>query len=199
MYFQYPALHHGALAFVSRDTLWISSDRGDSLRMLLPEPMLGVTSPHFSPDGQMLAFVSDKDLYHISIEGGMPERLTFYGSSVELLGWKDDKNLWYFKSPAIENVFLDPKKRYFVSFTMTSFMGDFTKINKNVKDAAIIIKTDNGDVKIRFPEDYDGKTQKIMMPIEEKNRRVESIMILGDWTRGIEMLGLDDVKIISYE
>ena len=113
--------------------------------------------------------------------------------------FKDDKNLWYFKSPAIENVFLDPKKRYFISFTMTSFMGDFTKINKNVKDAAIIIKTDKGDVKIRFPEDYDGKTQKIMMPIEEKNRRVESIMILGDWTRGIEMLGLDDVKIISYE
>ena len=113
--------------------------------------------------------------------------------------FKDDKNLWYFKSPAIENVFLDYKKRYFISFTMTSFMGDFTKINKNVKDAAIIIKTDKGDVKIRFPEDYDGKTQKIMMPIEEKNRRVESIMILGDWTRGIEMLGLDDVKIISYE
>ena len=113
--------------------------------------------------------------------------------------FKDDKNLWYFKSPAIENVFLDPKKRYFISFTMTSFMGDFTKINKNAKDAAIIIKTDKGDTKIKFPEDYDGKTQKIMMPIEEKNRRVESIMILGDWTRGIEMLGLDDVKIISYE
>ena len=113
--------------------------------------------------------------------------------------FKDDKNLWYFKSPAIENVFLDPKKRYFISFTMTSFMGDFTKINKNVKDAAIIIKTDKGDVAIKFPEDYDGKTQKVMMPIEEKNRRVESIMILGDWTRGIEMLGLDDVKIISYE
>jgi len=117
--------------------------------------------------------------------------------------FKDDKNLWYFKSPAIENVFLDPKKRYFISFTMTSFMGDFTKINKNAKDAAIIIQTDKGDVPIRFPEDYDGKTQKVMMPIEEKNRisitRVESIMILGDWTRGIEMLGLDDVKIISYE
>ena len=113
--------------------------------------------------------------------------------------FKDDKNLWYFKSPAIENVFLDPKKRYFISFTMTCFMGDFTKINKNAKDAAIIIKTDKGDIPIKFPEDYDGKTQKIMMPIEEKNRRVESIMILGDWTRGIEMLGLDDVKIISYE
>ncbi len=113
--------------------------------------------------------------------------------------FKDDKNLWYFKSPAIENVFLDHKKRYFISFTMTSFMGDFTKINKNVKDAAIIIKTDKGDVPIRFPQDYDGKTQKIMMPIEEKNRHVESIMILGDWTRGIEMLGLDDVKILSYE
>ncbi len=98
MYFQYPTLHQGALAFVSRDTLWISSDRGDSLRMLLPEPMLGVTSPHFSPDGQMLAFVSDKDLYHISIEGGTPERLTFYGSSVELLGWKDGKNLWVLTS-----------------------------------------------------------------------------------------------------
>ena len=113
--------------------------------------------------------------------------------------FKDDKNLWYFKSPAIENVFLDPKKRYFISFTMTSFMGDFTKINKNVKDAAIIIKTYKGDTKIKFQENYDGKTQKIMMPIEEKNQRVESIMILGDWTRGIEMLGLDDVKIISYE
>jgi len=113
--------------------------------------------------------------------------------------FKDDKNLWYFKSPAIENVFLDPKKRYFISFTMTSFMGDFTKINKNVKDAAIIIQTDKGDVPIRFPQDYDGKTQKVMMPIEEKNIHVESIMILGDWTRGTEMLGLDDVKIISYE
>jgi hypothetical protein len=112
---------------------------------------------------------------------------------------KDDKNLWYFKSPAIENVFLDQKKRYFISFTMTSFMGDFTKINTNVKDAAIIIQTDKGDVPIKFKEDYDGKTQKIMMPIEEKNQRVESIMILGDWTRGTEMIGLDDVKIISYE
>jgi tricorn protease len=96
MYFQYPALHQGALAFVSRDNLWISNS--DVPRMLLSEPMTGVMNPHFSPDGQMLAFVSDKDFYRISIDGGLPERLTFYGSSVELLGWKDDQNLWVLTS-----------------------------------------------------------------------------------------------------
>ncbi len=99
MYFQYPALHQGLLAFVSRDTLWISNDTGDHPpRMLLPQPMPTIMSPHFSPDGQTLAFVSDKDLYQISIHGGMPERLTFYGSSVELLGWKDAQNLWVLTS-----------------------------------------------------------------------------------------------------
>ena len=35
--------------------------------------------------------------------------------------FKDDKNLWYFKSPAIENVFLDPKKRYFISFNISVY------------------------------------------------------------------------------
>jgi tricorn protease len=96
MYFQYPALHHGALAFVSRDTLWISN--GATPRMLLPQPMPGLMNPRFSPDGQTLAFVSDKDLYRISIDGGLPERLTFYGSGVELLGWKDDQTLWVLTS-----------------------------------------------------------------------------------------------------
>lgn len=43
---------------------------------------------------------------------------------------KDDKNLWYFKSPPIKLIYDKTNgKPVLLTFTMTSFMGDFNKLN----------------------------------------------------------------------
>ena len=123
---------------------------------------------------------------------------------------KDDKNLWYFKSPQIK-LTLDSKKPMLLTFTLTSFMGDFRNLNRC---SALIKIIDVNGVIIYYPymTKYDGNMVSFNVPLkselwynEDANKDVNfdtifenefKIEILGDWTQGVEVIGLDNVRII---
>ncbi len=126
---------------------------------------------------------------------------------------KDDKNLWYFKSPPIKLTLGKPdkKKPLLLTFTLTSFVGDFRNLNRC--SALIKIKDSTGET-IFYPyvKKYDGNMVSFNVPLrndlwynEDVNKFVDfdtifegafKIEILGDWTRGGEVIGLDNVQII---
>jgi hypothetical protein len=126
---------------------------------------------------------------------------------------KDDKNLWYFKSPPIKLI-IDKhinKKPTLLTFTLTSFMGDFRYLNRC---SALIKIIDTKDNIIYYPyiTKYDGNMVTFNIPLrndlwynEDVNMGVNfetifhdvfEIEILGDWTQGIEVIGLDNVRIV---
>ena len=125
---------------------------------------------------------------------------------------KDDKNLWYFKSPSIKLTLGKPgnKKPMMLTFTLTSFVGDFRHLNRC--SALIKIKDSKGET-IFYPyvKKYDGNMVSFNVPLrndlwysEDVNKVVDfdtifegafKIEILGDWTRGVEVIGLDNVII----
>ena len=139
---------------------------------------------------------------------------------------KNDKTLWYFRSPDIlineenklgalvqnKKILKIPK---LLTFTMTSFVGNFNKLNENV--ALVKIKNKNNCFVFKAPK-YDGKSLEFNVPFvnslwerehtftnkkavtqEELNDMFVgtfSIEILGDWTQGMEVVGLDNVIIM---
>jgi len=123
---------------------------------------------------------------------------------------KDDKNLWYFKSPPIK-ITLDKTtgKPVLLTFTLTSFMGDFRHLNRC--SALIKIKLINGNTfSYPYVVKYDGNMVSFNVPLRgelwyndaETKVNFDSIFdaefeieILGDWTRGVEVIGLDNVII----
>ena len=125
---------------------------------------------------------------------------------------KDDKNLWYFRSPPIKLTLGKPEKKkpMLLTFTMTSFMGDFRNLNRC---SALIKIIDAKDETIFYPyvKKYDGNMISFNVPLrndlwynEDVNKVVDfdtifegafEIEILGDWTRGVEVIGLDNVII----
>ena len=123
---------------------------------------------------------------------------------------KDDKNLWYFKSPPIK-ISHDKTtgKPVLLTFTLTSFMGDFRHLNRC--SALIKIKLTNGNTfSYPYVTNYDGNMVSFNVPLRgdlwynDAETKVNfdtifdaefEIEILGDWTRGVEVIGLDNVII----
>jgi len=124
---------------------------------------------------------------------------------------RDDKDLWYFVSPAIVLEF----RPTLLMFTMMSFSGDFKRLNR--VPALVRLRFHDGVV-AQFPvyQSYDGSSKTFNVPfIEElwnsyaaptidagpllKDRLYKHpfhLEILGDWTQGWETIGLDNVEII---
>ena len=125
---------------------------------------------------------------------------------------KDDKNLWYFKSPPIKLTLGKPvkKKPMLLTFTMTSFMGDFRHLNR-CSALIKIIDAKGGVIFYPYIKKYDGNMVSFNVPLRNDlwyNEDVQKgvnfdtifenafeIEILGDWTQGIEVIGLDNIII----
>ena len=122
---------------------------------------------------------------------------------------KDDKNLWYFKSPPIK-ITLDKTtvKPVLLTFTLTSFMGDFRRLNRC--SALIKIKSNGNTFLYPYITKYDGNMVSFNVPLRsdvwynEAETKVNfdtifdaefEIEILGDWTQGVEVIGLDNIVI----
>ena len=134
-----------------------------------------------------------------------------------------DKTLWYFESPPIT---LNPEQKVgtinsrnwrpvypsVLTFTMTSFVGDFKAKNSDLN----LVKLKNGANCITFkaPTDYNGEMRSFNVPFVSQLWRFDAtqeevtdnefkemfhgpfiIEILGDWTQGMEVIGLDNVII----
>ena len=132
---------------------------------------------------------------------------------------KDDRNLWFFSKHFPSNFSLSNASM--ISFTMSSFVGDFTNLNNPNSSVSAFVKLFNNitDEYIVFPvnhlvEKYDGKIKGFVIPLvnsvwlsgansmpicynefKEVLKNISRIDILGDWTRGNETIGLDNVKI----
>jgi len=88
-----PALSATKIAFSYAGDLWTANRDGSNPQRLTVGP--GVeTEPHFSPDGQTIAYSGDYDsnvdVYVIPTAGGQPRRLTWYPAADEVRGWSPD-------------------------------------------------------------------------------------------------------------
>ena len=93
-YLRYPHLHDDLVTFVAADDVWLAPlDGGRAWR--LTDDRSPVKNPRFSPDGSAVAWTSTRDghseAYVLDLEGGSPQRLTWWGSATtSVLGWTAD-------------------------------------------------------------------------------------------------------------
>ena len=94
-----PTLSATDIVFAYGDDLWrVSRDGGNAVRLTAgPGVKAG---PHFSPDGQTIAFTGEYDgklnVYVIPVTGGSPRRVTFHAGPDAVVGWTPDgKNILF--------------------------------------------------------------------------------------------------------
>ena len=88
-----PTLSDDYVVFIYANDLW-KADRngGEAIRLTSNEGAEG--SPHFSPDGSMIAFSAqyggNTDVYVVPAEGGSPQRVTWHPGADRVEGWTPD-------------------------------------------------------------------------------------------------------------
>ena len=90
------------IAFSHRGDIWISSIDGGKARRLTDHVSDDIR-PVFSPDGQYIAFSSQRkgnyDVYVIPIEGGIPQQVTFRSANDYVTDWTSDgKSVVFFSA-----------------------------------------------------------------------------------------------------
>src|SRR5215469_10077783 len=92
-YVRYPTIYQDSIVFVSEDDLWLVCSEGGRAERLTAG-VGEVSYPHFSPDGQQLAFVGREEgpseVFVMPASGGSAQRLTFHSGLCRVLGWSSD-------------------------------------------------------------------------------------------------------------
>jgi tricorn protease len=96
-----PTVSNNQIAFVYANDLWIVGVEGGEVKRLTSNE--GEESqPHFSPDGQWLAFTGqydgNTDVYVIPASGGQPQRLTWHPGPDQVTGWTPDGEILFTSS-----------------------------------------------------------------------------------------------------
>ena len=80
--FRQPDVSKTQIVFVYGDDVWLAPKQG-GIATKLSSPRGAEYFPRFSPDGQTVAFTGNYDgnldLYTISVQGGIPFRVTYHG------------------------------------------------------------------------------------------------------------------------
>lgn len=88
-----PTLSDNHIAYTYGGDIWITNLANNQIRRLTSTGAVE-SNPHFSPDGKTIAFSSNRSgttsVYTVPVEGGMPERLTWYPSAATVCGWTPD-------------------------------------------------------------------------------------------------------------
>ncbi|HND54926.1 MAG TPA: hypothetical protein PLV92_21080, partial [Pirellulaceae bacterium] len=97
-----PDVSRDAIVFRYAGDLWLVGKRGGIARSL-SSPAGPETNPTFSPDGTQIAFMAGydggSDIYVLSIDGGIPLRVTHHPDREVLCGWDpNSKDLIFFSS-----------------------------------------------------------------------------------------------------
>lgn len=97
-----PDVSRDAIVFRYAGDLWLVDKKGGTARSL-SSPAGPETNPKFSPDGKRIAFMAGydggSDIYVLSIDGGIPLRVTHHPDREVLCGWDPSgKDLIYFSS-----------------------------------------------------------------------------------------------------
>jgi tricorn protease len=88
-----PAISGDRIAFAYANDLWVANLDGTNVLRLTSHP--GVeASPHFSPDGKLIAFTGrydgNTDVFVVPTDGGAPKRLTWHPAIDRALGFTPD-------------------------------------------------------------------------------------------------------------
>lgn len=96
-----PTVSAKSIVFVYADDLWLVDREGSDARRLTTN-VGSETNPHFSPDGQTLAFSAEyggnTDVYVLNLSGGEPRRLTWHPGEDAVQGWTPDGKSVLFRS-----------------------------------------------------------------------------------------------------
>ena len=88
-----PTVSATQIAFAYANNIWVVERGGGSARRLTSFQGQ-TTNPHFSPDGQSIAFTGEyagnADAYVVAAEGGEPRRLTWHPGADTVQGWTPD-------------------------------------------------------------------------------------------------------------
>jgi len=86
------------IVFVYANDLWVV-ERDGGLARPLASPPGPETFPKFSPDGRTIAFVGnyegDRDVYTISVNGGVASRVTHHPANEQVSGWTPVERILY--------------------------------------------------------------------------------------------------------
>src|SRR5260370_31905123 len=87
---RHPTYSKGRVAFSYLGDIWIASETGAGVERLTDNRARD-QFPRFSPDGQWIAFSSDRQgnyaVYVIPAGGGKPRQLTFHSADDNVVGW----------------------------------------------------------------------------------------------------------------
>ncbi|THH40410.1 S41 family peptidase [Neolewinella litorea] len=96
-----PDLGADKIAFAYGADIWTADRDGSNVRRITSTPAVE-SNPHLSPDGQWLAFTSDRDgsedVYVVPRAGGIPTRLTWHPAADQVRGWTPDGSRILFAS-----------------------------------------------------------------------------------------------------
>ena len=96
-----PTISDNHIAFVYANDIWVADRDGNNVRRLTTFDG-AETEPHFSPDGQWVAFSGqydgNTDVYVVPVGGGEPRRLTWHPYSDMARGWTVDGSAVVFSS-----------------------------------------------------------------------------------------------------
>jgi len=114
---------------------------------------------------------------------------------------KDDSDLWYFTKKFSRPI--NASDATIITFNLYGFSGNFSDLNKIGNPVLKIVGSSGMTVQTK-PNLYTFRTNftipfhhKIFDgPIAPVIRSIRQIYILGDWTRGHEIIGLDSISIL---
>ncbi|MPR00222.1 tricorn protease [Modestobacter sp. I12A-02628] len=93
-YLRHPDVRGDLVTFVAADDVWLAPVAGGRA-WRLTDDRTPVRNSRFSPDGSAVAWTSTRDghneVYVVDVDGGVPHRLTWWGSATtSVLGWTAD-------------------------------------------------------------------------------------------------------------
>jgi tricorn protease len=120
-----PDIHGDQIVFQYGDDLWTAQSDGSHARALTSGAGRK-SDPHFSPDGQWIAYTGtydgNEDVYVLPATGGEPRRLTYHPARDEVLGWAPDSTRVLFRSD--RDSYIPNYYTYFNRLFTVSLRGD---------------------------------------------------------------------------
>ena len=108
---RYPHSSHGKIAFSYHGDIWVGDEDGSHPRRLTAH-VAQDSFPRFSPDGQWIAFTSNRmgnnDVFLVSVAGGAPAQLTHHSTNDLVLYWTPDGERIIFSTSRGTHAFYTP-------------------------------------------------------------------------------------------
>jgi tricorn protease len=105
---RHPSYSKGKVAFSYLGDIWVANEDGSGIMRLTDHKARDIY-PRFSPDGNWVAFSSNRqgnyDVYVVPAQGGKPRQLTFHSADDNVVGWSPDGRKILFSSSRGKGVF----------------------------------------------------------------------------------------------